>query len=46
LLFEAARDAWKIFQAQAAVRYFDIQPLIAICAAGARRRLMGKASRG
>ena len=45
-LFEAAPDAWRIFQAQAAIRYFEIQPLIALCAGGARRRLMNEASRG
>jgi predicted nucleotidyltransferase len=46
LLFEGEPDAWPRFKAEAAVRYFDVQPLIALCAEGARRRLMREASGG
>ena len=46
LLHEGEPDAWVRFQAESAVRYFDIAPLIAQCAAGARRRLAREAGHG
>jgi predicted nucleotidyltransferase len=45
-LFQGAPDAWPRFQAEAAVRYFDVAPIIALCADGARRRLAREATRG
>jgi predicted nucleotidyltransferase len=49
LRFEVARDglilhehepgAWARFRAESAVRYFDLAPIIALCADGVRRRL-------
>ncbi|HEY3358913.1 MAG TPA: nucleotidyltransferase domain-containing protein [Polyangia bacterium] len=39
LLHAGAPDAWPRFQAEAAVRYFDLAPIIARCAEGVRRRL-------
>jgi predicted nucleotidyltransferase len=53
LRFEVARDgvlvherepgAWARFQAEAAIRYFDLAPLIALCTEGVRRRLLREA---
>lgn len=51
LRFQVAREGvvlaqddpwtWPQFQARAALRYFDVQPIIALCAEGARVRLRG-----
>ncbi len=46
LLHEGTPDAWKRFQAEAALRYFDLRPIIRLCADGVRRRLREEASRG
>lgn len=53
LRFEAARDGvliyegepgtWANFKAEAMLRYFDLAPIIAICAEGVRRRLLAEA---
>jgi uncharacterized protein YutE (UPF0331/DUF86 family)/predicted nucleotidyltransferase len=43
LLFEYEALGWARFQAEAALRYFDIVPMIRQCAAGARARLAGRA---
>jgi predicted nucleotidyltransferase len=40
LLHEGQPDAWARFRAAAAIRYFDVQPIIARCAEGARRLLL------
>jgi len=45
-LFEGAPDEWPRFQAESAVRYFDVAPIIAMCADGARRRLTREAAFG
>ena len=45
-LFQAAPDVWPRFQAEAAVRYFDLAPIIALCAEGARQRLLREAAGG
>jgi len=39
-LCEGEPGAWAGFRATAPLRYFDVQPIIARCAAGARRRLL------
>lgn len=46
LLHEGAPDAWACFQAEAALRYFDLAPIIARCAEGARRALAAGGARG
>lgn len=38
-LFEAAPGAWAAFQADSALRYFDLAPLLQESLEGARRRL-------
>jgi predicted nucleotidyltransferase len=53
LRFEAARDgiliyereprSWSGLKAEAMLRYFDLAPIIAICAEGTRRRLLADA---
>lgn len=43
LLFAATPDAWPRFQAESALRYFDLAPIIARCAAGVRARLRREA---
>jgi predicted nucleotidyltransferase len=45
-LFQGTPDAWPRFQAESAVRYFDVAPIIALCAEGARRRLAREAGLG
>jgi len=45
LLYEGEPDAWARFRAESAVRYFDVAPIIALCAEGARRRLALDAQR-
>jgi predicted nucleotidyltransferase len=45
LVFEKEAGTWPAFQAQAAVRYFDLAPMIALCADGVRRRLQREAGR-
>jgi predicted nucleotidyltransferase len=45
-IFQADPDVWPRFQAEAVVRYIDFQPILAICADGARRRLLREAHRG
>jgi uncharacterized protein len=50
LRFQAARDgrivheqepgAWARFQAESALRYFDLAPIIALCTEGVQRRLL------
>jgi predicted nucleotidyltransferase len=44
LLFET-RLEWARFQAESAVRYFDIQPMMQLCADGIRQRLAREARR-
>jgi predicted nucleotidyltransferase len=56
LRYEIARDGvplhqadavvWPRFRAEAIVRYLDFQPVLAICAEGARARLRREARRG
>ena len=38
-LFQREPDAWARFQAESAIRYFDVAPIIARCAQGVRERL-------
>lgn len=45
LLAEGVPDAWATFRAQAALRYFDLAPILELCSEGARRRLEASASR-
>lgn len=46
LLCEGVVDAWVIFKAEAALRYFDLAPILSLCAEGARRRLARESARG
>lgn len=55
LRFRAAREgllvrevdgAWARFRAEAALRWFDVAPIVVRCAEGARRRLRLEAARG
>lgn len=46
LLWQANADAWPHFRAEAIVRYLDFQPVLAICAEGARQRLLREARNG
>jgi len=41
-LFEEG-DAWLRFRAQAMIAYWDFEPILKLCAAGARRRLRAEA---
>ena len=43
LLYERQQESWARFQADAAVRYFDLAPLRELCAQGVRRRLAREA---
>jgi predicted nucleotidyltransferase len=40
LLYEREPDTWARFQAEAALRWYDLAPLVALCADGVRRSLM------
>lgn len=44
-LFEEG-DAWLRFRAEAMVAYWDFEPILKLCAAGARRRLRAEAGLG
>jgi predicted nucleotidyltransferase len=46
LIREGEPGAWACFRAAAAVRYFDLAPILDICAGGARRRVLREAGRG
>lgn len=43
LLYERQQESWARFQADAAVRYFDLAPIRELCAQGVRRRLAREA---
>jgi uncharacterized protein len=43
LLYEGKPGAWNEFKAQAMLRYWDVAPIIALTAAGVRRRLLREA---
>jgi uncharacterized protein len=45
LLYEAGPLMWAHFQAEAALRYYDLQPAVEFCAEGVRRRLRGEGAR-
>lgn len=45
-LFQRENGAWPRFQARSAIGYFDVAPIVALCADGARRRLAREASGG
>ncbi len=45
-LYESEPSAWARFQAEAAIRYWDMAPWIKLCADGVRRRLLAEAKRG
>jgi hypothetical protein len=45
-LWQASPEVWPRFQAESAVRYFDLAPVIRRCAEGARRRLEKEARHG
>ncbi len=45
LLHECETDAWARFRAEAALRWFDLEPIVARCADGVRRRLMEEPAR-
>jgi len=40
LLHEARAGAWARFQAEAALRWFDLAPIVALCRRGVERRLL------
>ena len=40
LIYEREPGLWSRFKAEAMVRYFDLAPIIALCADGVRRRLI------
>jgi len=40
LLREAAPGTWARFQAEAALRWFDLAPIVALCRRGVERRLL------
>jgi predicted nucleotidyltransferase len=44
-LFEGAKDVWSLFRADAIVQYLDFKPMLDLCVAGARRRLLSEARR-
>lgn len=46
LLFAAEPSAWPRFRAEAVLRYLDFEPVLNICAEGARRRLRAEARGG
>ncbi|HEY5283182.1 MAG TPA: nucleotidyltransferase domain-containing protein [Polyangia bacterium] len=46
LVHEASPGAWTEFKARAMVRYWDLAPIIALCSAGVKRRLLQEAKRG
>jgi predicted nucleotidyltransferase len=46
LLWQREPDRWALFQARAALFYFDLGPLIERCAAGVRERLRREATHG
>lgn len=46
LLSEGIPDAWAIYRAEAALGYFDLQPMLSLCSEGARRRLARESARG
>lgn len=46
LVHEAEHGTWARFQAEAALRWFDLAPIVARCAAGVRARLLREAARG
>jgi len=43
LLAEAERDTWTRFKAEAALRWFDLAPIVALCRDGVARRLAEEA---
>lgn len=46
LLWQKEAGLWASFQAGAAIRYFDLKPLVDRCAKGVRERLRREAARG
>jgi len=46
LLYEALPGAWAEFKAQAMVIYWELAPIIALCSAGVKRRLLREAKHG
>jgi predicted nucleotidyltransferase len=46
VLAEGEPGAWARFQAQAALEYFDLAPIVARCAEGARRVFQARGARG
>jgi uncharacterized protein len=44
LVYEDERSRWARFQAEAALRWFDLAPIVARCAAGVRARLLREAA--
>lgn len=46
LLHESEPSRWARFQAEAAMRWFDLEPIVARCAAGVRARLQREAAGG
>jgi predicted nucleotidyltransferase len=46
LVYEAGPGTWVEFKAQAMVRYWDLAPTIALCAAGVKQRLLREAKHG
>ncbi len=45
-IFERENDVWLRFRAEAMIAYWDFEPIMRICAEGARRRLMKEAGLG
>jgi hypothetical protein len=45
-IFEREDDVWLRFRAEAMIAYWDFEPIMRICAEGARRRLLKEAGLG
>ena len=46
LVCQASPGTWAEFKAQAMIRYWDLAPTIALCAAGVKRRLLHEVRHG
>lgn len=46
LIYEREPDVWVRFKAESLVRWLDIAPMVELCAAGVRKRLLAEARRG
>lgn len=46
LLYQREPDTWPRFRAESALRWFDVAPIVALCAEGVRKRLLREARGG